>query len=112
MLMHINDTVLIVCMYMYLMYYCQIPYRLLSSDLNIFYKPVVIGISGPNMTPVDFFYVKVNSYLPSPAFSPTSCCLASVWHDRKSDTCTLRIAQIPSVTANGSPPLERHLADR
>lgn len=69
-------------------------------------------ISGPNMTPVDFFYVKVNSYLPSPAFSPTSCCLASVWHDRKSDTCTLRIAQIPSVTANGSPPLERHLADR
>lgn len=71
--------------------------------------------SGPNMTPVDLFHIKVNPHLPTPAFSPTSCCLASVWHDKKSDVCTLRIAQIApvSLSLNGPPPvLERHLADR
>jgi hypothetical protein len=63
---------------------------------------------------VDLFHVKVSPHLPTPAFSPTSCCLASVWYDKKSDVCTLRIAQITPapVSANVPVVLERHLADR
>lgn len=70
------------------------------------------NFSGSTMTPVDLFHVKVDPHLPTPAFSPTSCCLASVWHDKKTDVCTLRIAQIPPVSSGAPPVLERHLADR
>ncbi|CAK9198991.1 unnamed protein product [Sphagnum troendelagicum] len=69
--------------------------------------------SGVALTPVDVFSVQVmSSHLAAPAFSPTSCCLASVWHDHKSDTCMLRIVRIPPVTASAPLTWDRHLADR
>jgi hypothetical protein len=69
--------------------------------------------SGVALTPIDVFSVQVmSSHLAAPAFSPTSCCLASVWHDHKSDTCVLRIVRIPPVTASAPLTWDRHLADR
>ncbi len=69
--------------------------------------------SGVALIPIDVFSVQVmSSHLAAPAFSPTSCCLASVWHDHKSDTCVLRIVRIPPVTASAPLTWDRHLADR
>lgn len=82
----------------------ELAVALFSGEVHVF--------SGSTMTPVDLFHVKVDPHLPTPAFSPTSCCLASVWHDKKTDVCTLRIAQIPPVSSGAPPVLERHLADR
>ncbi|CAM6060831.1 unnamed protein product [Sphagnum tenellum] len=69
--------------------------------------------SGVALAPLDVFTVHVlPSNLAPPAFSPTSCCLASVWHDRKSDTCVLRILRILPVSPSPSLTWDRHLADR
>ncbi|KAG0566204.1 hypothetical protein KC19_7G045700 [Ceratodon purpureus] len=84
----------------------ELAVALFSGEVHVF--------SGPSMTPVDLFHVKVNPHLPTPAFSPTSCCLASVWYDKKADVCTLRIAQVSPAPLSPNVPLvlERHLADR
>ncbi|CAJ2662470.1 unnamed protein product [Trifolium pratense] len=37
--------------------------------------------SGPNVAPVDNYLIPVVSAIAAPAFSSTSCCSASVWHD-------------------------------
>ncbi len=69
--------------------------------------------SGVAFTPIDIFSIQVmSSHLPAPAFSPTSCCLAFMWHDHKSNTCVLCIVRIPSVTSSTPLMWDHHLAVR
>ncbi len=69
--------------------------------------------SGLALITIDIFSVQVmSSHLATPAFSPASCCLASVSHDHKSDTCMLHIVRILLVTASTPLTWDHHLADR
>ena len=74
--------------------------------------------SGANLNPIDNYYLKVGIFTAGPAFSPTGCCLGTVWHDTKSDCSVLKIIRIfppATVTAQGSnnsSTWERGLADR
>ncbi|BAT73746.1 hypothetical protein LR48_Vigan01g061600 [Vigna angularis] len=74
--------------------------------------------SGPNFTPVDNYQINVGSAIAAPAFSSTSCCSASVWHDSSKNCTILRIIRVlpPSipisqVNANSST-WERAIAER
>lgn len=74
--------------------------------------------SGPNFNPVDNYQINVGSAIAVPAFSSTSCCSASVWHDSKRDQTVLKIIRVlppavPSsqVKANSST-WERAIAER
>ncbi|KAF8031287.1 hypothetical protein BT93_D0479 [Corymbia citriodora subsp. variegata] len=74
--------------------------------------------SGPNFAAVDNYQINVGSAIAAPAFSSTSCCSASVWHDSKKDQTILKIIRVlppalPStqVKANASP-WERAIAER
>ncbi|PRQ28902.1 hypothetical protein RchiOBHm_Chr5g0008021 [Rosa chinensis] len=74
--------------------------------------------SGPNFTPVDNYQINVGSAIAAPAFSSTSCCSASVWHDSSKDRTILKILRVlppavPSsqVKANSST-WERAIAER
>ncbi|XP_065877098.1 mediator of RNA polymerase II transcription subunit 16 [Euphorbia lathyris] len=74
--------------------------------------------SGPNFAPVDSYQINVGSAIATPAFSSTSCCSASVWHDSSKDRTVLRIIRVlppavPSsqVKANSST-WERAIAER
>ncbi|KAM5588287.1 mediator of RNA polymerase II transcription subunit 16 [Rosa sericea] len=74
--------------------------------------------SGPNFTPVDNYQINVGSAIATPAFSSTSCCSASVWHDSSKDRTILKILRVlppavPSsqVKANSST-WERAIAER
>ncbi|KAI6703785.1 hypothetical protein NL676_012921 [Syzygium grande] len=74
--------------------------------------------SGPNFAPVDNYQINVGSAIAAPAFSSTSCCSASVWHDSKKDQTILKIIRVlppalPSsqVKANSST-WERSIAER
>ncbi|EEF43246.1 mediator of RNA polymerase II transcription subunit 16 isoform X1 [Ricinus communis] len=74
--------------------------------------------SGPNFTPVDSYQINVGSAIAAPAFSSTSCCSASVWHDTSKDRTILKIIRVlppavPSsqVKANSST-WERAIAER
>lgn len=72
---------------------------------------------GPEFIPVDSYQVNVGSTIAAPAFSSTSCCLASVWHDSK-DRTTLKIFRVlPPATASVQAKLnsmtwERAISDR
>ncbi|XP_021740552.1 LOW QUALITY PROTEIN: mediator of RNA polymerase II transcription subunit 16-like [Chenopodium quinoa] len=74
--------------------------------------------SGPNFTPVDTYQINVGSAIAAPAFSSTSCCSASVWHDTFKDCTMLKIIRVlpPSVPSNqaksSSPTWERAIAER
>lgn len=74
--------------------------------------------SGPNFAPVDNYQINVGSAIAAPAFSSTSCCSASVWHDTGKDRTMLKIIRVlppavPSgqVRANSST-WERAIAER
>ncbi|KAM2512861.1 hypothetical protein PS1_037081 [Malus domestica] len=74
--------------------------------------------SGPNFAPVDNYQINVGSAIATPAFSSTSCCSASVWHDSGKDRTVLKIIRVlppavPSsqVKANSST-WERAIAER
>lgn len=74
--------------------------------------------SGPNFAPVDNYQINVGSAIAAPAFSSTSCCSASVWHDSSKDRTILKILRVlppavPSsqVKANSST-WERAIAER
>ncbi|XP_030528959.1 mediator of RNA polymerase II transcription subunit 16 isoform X1 [Rhodamnia argentea] len=74
--------------------------------------------SGPNFAAVDNYQINVGSAIAAPAFSSTSCCSASVWHDSKKDQTMLKIIRVlppalPSsqVKANSST-WERPIAER
>ncbi|XP_061375547.1 mediator of RNA polymerase II transcription subunit 16 [Gastrolobium bilobum] len=74
--------------------------------------------SGPNFAPVDNYQINVGSAIAAPAFSPTSCCSASVWHDTSKDQTILKIIRVlppaiptSQVKANSST-WERAIAER
>ncbi|KAL4626755.1 hypothetical protein ACB092_05G120400 [Castanea dentata] len=74
--------------------------------------------SGPNFAPVDNYQINVGSAIAAPAFSSTSCCSGSVWHDTSKDRTMLKIIRVlppavPSsqVKANSST-WERAIAER
>ncbi|XP_042029637.1 mediator of RNA polymerase II transcription subunit 16-like isoform X1 [Salvia splendens] len=50
--------------------------------------------SGANFTAVDSYQVNVGSAIAAPAFSSTSCCSASVWHDGSKDCTILKIIRV------------------
>ncbi|MED6207531.1 hypothetical protein PIB30_036688 [Stylosanthes scabra] len=74
--------------------------------------------SGPNFAPVDNYQITVGSAIAAPAFSSTSCCSASVWHDTCNDQTILKIIRVlppaiptSQVKANSST-WERAIAER
>lgn len=74
--------------------------------------------SGPSFTPVDNYQINVGSAIASPAFSSTSCCSASVWHDTSKDSTILKIIRVlpPAVPSNqikaNTATWERAIAER
>ncbi|PNX91581.1 mediator of RNA polymerase II transcription subunit 16-like protein, partial [Trifolium pratense] len=58
--------------------------------------------SGPNFAPVDNYLIPVVSAIAAPAFSSTSCCSASVWHDTSKNYTILKIIRVlpPSIPIN------------
>ncbi|GAB2231421.1 hypothetical protein Droror1_Dr00010427 [Drosera rotundifolia] len=50
--------------------------------------------SGPSFIPVDNYQINVGSAIAAPAFSSTSCCSASLWHDSGRDCSILKIFRI------------------
>ncbi|KAJ1405482.1 hypothetical protein SESBI_25836 [Sesbania bispinosa] len=50
--------------------------------------------SGPNFAPVDNYQINVGSAIAAPAFSSTSCCSASVWHDTSKNCTILKIIRV------------------
>ncbi|KAL2344020.1 hypothetical protein Fmac_005305 [Flemingia macrophylla] len=74
--------------------------------------------SGPSFTPVDNYQINVGSAIAAPAFSSTSCCSASVWHDSGKNCTILRIIRVlpPSVPISqvkaNSSTWERAIAER
>ncbi|KAK9267526.1 hypothetical protein L1049_009954 [Liquidambar formosana] len=74
--------------------------------------------SGASFASVDCYQINVGSAIAAPAFSSTSCCSASVWHDTSKDRTILKIIRVlptavPSsqVKANSSTS-ERAIAER
>jgi hypothetical protein len=74
--------------------------------------------SGASFSPVDNYQINVGSTIAAPAFSSTSCCSASVWHDTNKDRTILKIIRvlppavaISQVKANSST-WERAIAER
>ncbi|XP_060671643.1 mediator of RNA polymerase II transcription subunit 16 isoform X1 [Ziziphus jujuba] len=74
--------------------------------------------SGPNFAPVDNYQINVGSAIAAPAFSSTSCCSASVWHDTTKDRTILKIIRVlpPAVPVSqlkaNSSAWERAIAER
>jgi len=50
--------------------------------------------SGPNFAEVDNYQITVGSAIAAPAFSSTSCCSASVWHDTINNYTILKIIRV------------------
>ncbi|EXB82793.1 hypothetical protein L484_012106 [Morus notabilis] len=74
--------------------------------------------SGPNFSAVDNYQINVGSAIAAPAFSSTSCCSASVWHDTCKDRTLLKIIRVlpPAVPSSqekaNSSTWERAIAER
>ncbi|XVF40529.1 hypothetical protein PTKIN_Ptkin01aG0120800 [Pterospermum kingtungense] len=74
--------------------------------------------SGPNFTAVENYQINVGSAIAAPAFSSTSCCSASVWHDTTKDRTMLKIIRVlpPGVSSSqtkaNSSTWERAIAER
>ncbi|CAJ1961634.1 unnamed protein product [Sphenostylis stenocarpa] len=74
--------------------------------------------SGPTFAPVDNYQISVGSAIAAPAFSSTSCCSASVWHDTSKDQTILKIIRVlpPSIPTSqvktNSSNWERAIAER
>ncbi|KGN64664.1 mediator of RNA polymerase II transcription subunit 16 [Cucumis sativus] len=74
--------------------------------------------SGPNFAPVENYQINVGPAIAAPAFSSTSCCSASVWHDVNKDCTMLRIIRVlpPAAPSNqlkaNSSTWERAIAER
>ncbi|MCO5608735.1 hypothetical protein L7F22_062950 [Adiantum nelumboides] len=74
--------------------------------------------SGSNLDLTDSYYLNVGITCAAPCFSPTGCCLSTVWHDTSKDCSVLKILRaypppLPAMQgANISSTWERGLADR
>lgn len=88
----------------------EIAIALLRGGVHIF--------SGPNFAPVDNYQINVGSAIAAPAFSSTSCCSASVWHDTSKDCTILKIIRVlpPAIMSSqvktNSSTWERAIAER
>eukprot|EP01018_Ginkgo_biloba_P033852 Gb_16787 [translate_table: standard] len=74
--------------------------------------------SGSSFSLIDYYHAEVGASVALPAFSSTSCCLASVWHDDSRDCSVLKIQRIlpPAVQSTqgkvNAAAWERAIADR
>ncbi|CAH9130937.1 unnamed protein product [Cuscuta epithymum] len=74
--------------------------------------------SGPSFTPIGSYHINVGPAIAAPAFSSTSCCSASVWHDPSKDCSILKIVRVlpPAVPSSqvkaNSATWERAVAER
>ncbi|CAK8530521.1 unnamed protein product [Lathyrus sativus] len=83
-----------------------------------FFRGGVRIFSSLNFTPLTSYQIDVGAAIAAPAFSATSCCLASVWHDTSKGQTILKIIRvlppaipIGRVQANSST-WEREIAER
>ncbi|KAM0906821.1 hypothetical protein ACQ4PT_016526 [Festuca glaucescens] len=97
----------------------QIVYSAHGGEVAVaFLRGGVHIFSGPNFDQVDSYHVNVGSSIAPPAFSSSSCCLASVWHDTFKDRTILKIIRVlpPAIlnaqTKVSSAVWERAIADR
>ncbi|CAL4934187.1 unnamed protein product [Urochloa decumbens] len=97
----------------------QIVYSAHGGEVAVaFLRGGVHIFSGPNFDQVDSYHVNVGSAIAPPAFSSSSCCLASVWHDTLKDRTILKIIRVlpPAIlstqTKVNSAAWERAIADR
>lgn len=97
----------------------QIVYSAHGGEVAVaFLRGGVHIFSGPSFNPVDSYHINVGSTIAAPAFSSTSCCLASVWHDTNKDRTILKIIRVlPPAIASAqakanSATWERAIADR
>jgi hypothetical protein len=97
----------------------QIVYSAHGGEVAVaFLRGGVHIFSGPNFDQVDSYHVNVGSAIAPPAFSSSSCCLASVWHDTLKDRTILKIIRVlpPAIlstqTKISSAAWERAIADR
>ncbi|RAL49659.1 hypothetical protein DM860_001950 [Cuscuta australis] len=88
----------------------EIAVAFLCGGVNVF--------SGPSFTPIDSYRISVGHAIPALAFSSTSCCSATVWHDSIKDCSMLKIIRVlpPAVPSNlvksNSAMWERAIAER
>ncbi|XP_078427438.1 sensitive to freezing 6 [Wolffia australiana] len=97
----------------------QILYSAHGGEVAVaFLRGGVHIFSASSFSPLDSYQVNVGSTIAVPAFSSTSCCLASVWHDTKKDCTTLKIVRVlPPATSStqakaSSSIWERAIVDR
>lgn len=97
----------------------RIVYSAHGGEISIaFLRGGVHIFTGPTFASVDNYQINVGSAIAAPAFSSTSCCSASVWHDTKKDQTILKIIRVlPPAMPNGqvkaSPSTwERAIAER
>lgn len=97
----------------------QIVYSAHGGEVAVaFLRGGVHIFSGANFNQLDSYHINVGSAIAAPAFSSSSCCLASVWHDTSKDRTTLKIFRVlpPAVSSNQakvcSAAWERAIADR
>uniref|UniRef100_A0A1D1ZCV0 Putative mediator of RNA polymerase II transcription subunit 16 n=1 Tax=Anthurium amnicola TaxID=1678845 RepID=A0A1D1ZCV0_9ARAE len=97
----------------------QIVYSAHGSEVAVaFLRGGVHIFSGPSFTPLDSYQINVGSTIGAPAFSSTSCCLSSAWHDTRKDCTTLKIIRVlppamPSTQVKiNSASWERAIVDR
>jgi hypothetical protein len=97
----------------------QIVYSAHGGEVAVaFLRGGVHIFSGPDFDQVDSYHVNVGSAIAPPAFSSSSCCLASVWHDTLKDRTILKIIRVlpPAIlstqTKVNSAAWERAIADR
>ncbi|CAA6655675.1 unnamed protein product [Spirodela intermedia] len=87
----------------------QIVYSAHGGEVAVaFLRGGVHIFSGSCFTPLDNYQINVGSTIAAPAFSSTSCCLASVWHDTHKDCTTLKIVRVKANSATW----ERAIVDR
>ncbi|KAM1796829.1 hypothetical protein ACFX11_037025 [Malus domestica] len=75
--------------------FARIVYSAHGGEIAVaFLRGGVHIFSGSNFAPVDNYQINVGSAIAAPAFSSTSCCSASVWHDRVKDRTVLKILRV------------------
>nr|XP_009411546.1 PREDICTED: mediator of RNA polymerase II transcription subunit 16-like isoform X1 [Musa acuminata subsp. malaccensis] len=97
----------------------RIVYSAHGGEVSVaFLRGGVHVFSGANFNPVSSFHINVGSTIAAPAFSSTSCCLASVWHDSFKGRTILKIIRVlppaipNSLSKVNSAIWERAIADR
>lgn len=73
----------------------QIVYSAHGGEVAVaFLRGGVHIFSGPDFNQIESYHVNVGSTIATPAFSSSSCCLASVWHDTVKDRTILKIIRV------------------